>query len=122
MRVNIMAIENTLIIKAPCHIHTLLILVLTLMLSRCCVHTRDFKVGDPIPDQILASVEQSRRTVIVLSKEYTQATWTSMEFTAAHQRWVQREILETQHTVFIQGVKGKYLPIDPHTCFCCFMM
>ena len=62
------------------------ILLLILMLARCCVHTRDFKVGDPIPDQILASVEQSRRTVIVLSKEYTQATWTRAEFTAAHQR------------------------------------
>ena len=71
---------------APFHVHTFLILLLSLMLARCCVHTRDFKVGDPIPDQILASVEQSRRTVIVLSKEYTQATWTRAEFTAAHQR------------------------------------
>jgi len=50
----------------------------------CCVHVRDFVVGDPISDQILRAVGQSRRTIIVLSPEYAAATWTKLEFQAAH--------------------------------------
>ena len=53
---------------------------------RCCVHGRDWLVGEVIPDQILASVEDSRRTLIVLSQQYTTAMWTRMEFRAAHTR------------------------------------
>eukprot|EP00092_Neocalanus_flemingeri_P003278 GFUD01003509.1.p1 GENE.GFUD01003509.1~~GFUD01003509.1.p1 ORF type:complete len:1004 (-),score=191.87 GFUD01003509.1:42-3053(-) len=51
---------------------------------KCKVHTRDFIPGEMIPDQILASVHESRRTIIVLSKEYVKADWTRMEFKEAH--------------------------------------
>ena len=44
--------------------------------SRCCIHTRDWSVGEMIPDQIVASVHQSRRTLIVLSPEYVACSWT----------------------------------------------
>ena len=37
-----------------------------------------------IPDQIIQSVEQSRRTLIVLSKAYVDSMWTKLEFRAAH--------------------------------------
>ena len=37
-----------------------------------------------IPDQIIQSVEQSRRTLIVLSKAYVDSMWTQLEFRAAH--------------------------------------
>ena len=50
----------------------------------CCVHTRDFVVGDAISDQILKAVDQSRRTIIVLSPEYAASDWTKLEFQAAH--------------------------------------
>jgi len=50
----------------------------------CCVHTRDFVVGDAILDQILKAVSESRRTIIVLSPEYAASTWTKLEFQAAH--------------------------------------
>ena len=50
----------------------------------CCVHTRDFVVGDPISDQILRAVHQSRRTIIVLSPQYAESAWTKLEFQAAH--------------------------------------
>ena len=50
----------------------------------CCVHTRDFVVGDAILDQILKAVGESRRTIIVLSPEYAASTWTKLEFQAAH--------------------------------------
>jgi len=47
---------------------------------RCCIHTRDWSVGEMIPDQIVTSVLQSRRTLIVLSPEYVACQWTRMEF------------------------------------------
>merc|ERR1719510_1364780 len=37
-----------------------------------------------IPDQIVESVESSRRTVIVLSENYVKSVWTKMEFNVAH--------------------------------------
>ena len=52
----------------------------------CCVHVRDFVVGDAILDQIFRAVGQSRRTIIVLSPEYAAATWTKLEFQAAHSK------------------------------------
>ena len=54
----------------------------------CKVHTRDFIPGKMIPDQILSSVHESRRTIIVLSKEYVKADWTKMEFKEAHKHQI----------------------------------
>ena len=45
---------------------------------------RDWHVGEMIPDQIVESVESSRRTVIVLSENYVKSVWTKMEFNVAH--------------------------------------
>ena len=42
------------------------------------------QVGEMIPDQIIQSVESSRRTLIVLSKAYVDSMWTKLEFRAAH--------------------------------------
>jgi len=50
----------------------------------CLIHTRDWNVGEMISDQILDSVQSSRRTIIVLSKGYIQSMWTRLEFKAAH--------------------------------------
>ena len=41
-------------------------------------------MGETIPDQIIQSVESSRRTLIVLSKAYVDSMWTKLEFRAAH--------------------------------------
>jgi len=54
--------------------------------NSCCIHVRDFEVGEAIPDQIMANIQSSRRTVIVLSPEYIAAKWTMLEFKAAHDR------------------------------------
>merc|ERR1719427_906989 len=51
---------------------------------KCLIHTRDWNVGDMIPDQILQSVQSSRRTIIVLSTAYIESMWTKLEFRAAH--------------------------------------
>ncbi|XP_050360003.1 protein toll-like isoform X2 [Nymphalis io] len=53
---------------------------------RLCVHSRDWVVGDWIPAQIARSVEQSRYTIIVLSRHFARSVWARMEFRAAHGR------------------------------------
>lgn len=56
---------------------------------RCLIHTRDWNVGEMIPEQIIHSVESSRRTIIVLTSDYIQSMWSKMEFSKAHDMGLQ---------------------------------
>ena len=51
---------------------------------KCCIHSRDWSPGRPIPDQIFESVDSSRRTIIVLSRNYLNSVWSNLEFRSAH--------------------------------------
>lgn len=51
---------------------------------KCLVHVRDFVPGRAIYEQILEAVENSSRTVIVLSKNFVASNWAMQEFAAAH--------------------------------------
>lgn len=51
---------------------------------RICIHYRDWVAGEWIPAQITRSVEQSRRTIIVLSTNYLNSSWGMLEFRTAH--------------------------------------
>ncbi|XP_068631403.1 protein toll-like [Battus philenor] len=53
---------------------------------RACVHYRDWPVGDWIPAQIARSVSCSRRTVILLSRDFLVSVWGLLEFREAHLR------------------------------------
>merc|ERR1711915_349729 len=64
----------------------------------CLIHTRDWNVGEMIPDQILESVEKSRRTLIVLSSYYVKSTWSKMEFQEAHNKAMKEQ---TQRVIII---------------------
>ncbi|XP_054729364.1 protein toll-like [Anastrepha obliqua] len=52
---------------------------------RVCTHERNWLAGAYIPEQIVESVAQSRRTIIVLSQHFVESDWGRMEFRTAHQ-------------------------------------
>ncbi|GAB1860996.1 Protein toll [Camponotus japonicus] len=51
---------------------------------KLCIHYRDWIPGEWIPANIARSVEDSRRTIIVLSPNFLESVWGRMEFRAAH--------------------------------------
>lgn len=51
---------------------------------KCLVPSRDWNIGEMIPEQIVQSVQTSRRTVIVISKAYIESMWSKLELRAAH--------------------------------------
>ncbi|KAL3882135.1 hypothetical protein ACJMK2_028506 [Sinanodonta woodiana] len=67
-------------------VHELIPVLEKNMNYRLCVHYRDFPVGAAIADNILSSVESSKRVIVVLSKHFVESEWCHYEFQIAHQR------------------------------------
>ncbi|XP_025828875.1 protein toll [Agrilus planipennis] len=51
---------------------------------KLCLHFRDWIPGEFISKQIAQSVENSRRTVVILSESFLESVWGKMEFRTAH--------------------------------------
>uniref|UniRef100_A0A8C4QY81 TIR domain-containing protein n=1 Tax=Eptatretus burgeri TaxID=7764 RepID=A0A8C4QY81_EPTBU len=56
---------------------------------RVCCHERDFMAGRPIIDNIMESIEGSRRAVFLLSENFVASAWCHYEFYFAQQRLMQ---------------------------------
>lgn len=54
------------------------------MRFKLCLHYRDWQAGEWIPANIARSVEDSKRTIVVLSPNFLESVWGRMEFRAAH--------------------------------------
>ncbi|XP_013092995.2 toll-like receptor Tollo [Biomphalaria glabrata] len=51
---------------------------------RLCVHYRDFPVGQNITDTIFRAIEESSRTIMLLSRHFVESEWCRFEFQTAH--------------------------------------
>ncbi|GFT68417.1 protein toll [Nephila pilipes] len=51
---------------------------------RLCIHYKHFRAGDFIHENILTAVQNSKRTVLILSRNFLESEWCMMEFRAAH--------------------------------------
>ncbi|XP_044004016.1 toll-like receptor Tollo [Aphidius gifuensis] len=52
---------------------------------KLCVHYRDWKAGVSITQQIVESINSSRRTIIILSANFLESIWGIVEFRTAYQ-------------------------------------
>ena len=67
----------------------------------CCLHTRDFLPGLPIPHQIISHMAASRGTLIVLSSSYISQHWTRLEWRQALRQAEQDRTKVTSHLIII---------------------
>uniref|UniRef100_T1JLB7 TIR domain-containing protein n=1 Tax=Strigamia maritima TaxID=126957 RepID=T1JLB7_STRMM len=53
---------------------------------KLCLHERDWLAGEFIPEQIVLSVQESRRTIIVLTPDFLSSAWSQIEFNVAYHK------------------------------------
>uniref|UniRef100_A0A336LMJ0 CSON011179 protein n=1 Tax=Culicoides sonorensis TaxID=179676 RepID=A0A336LMJ0_CULSO len=58
---------------------------------KVCYHHRDWMVGERIDHQIIRSVDESRKTIIVLSRNFLESHWSNMEFITAHYKMLEEK-------------------------------
>ena len=56
---------------------------------KLCFHHRDFRAGAPIVENILKSVDHSKRMLMVLSPSFARSGWCLLEFRAAHRKVIE---------------------------------
>ena len=66
-----------------------------------CLHDRDWIAGCLIADNIIESIENSRKTVLVLSNNFAQSEWCQLEMSMA-----QHKLLTSRKDVLVLVMKG----------------
>uniref|UniRef100_A0A8C5MW29 TIR domain-containing protein n=1 Tax=Leptobrachium leishanense TaxID=445787 RepID=A0A8C5MW29_9ANUR len=57
-------------------------------LLRVCIHNRDFEIGKDILNNIVDSMDKSRWTICVITRQYLQSSWCSLEMRMATYRLI----------------------------------
>ncbi|XP_048476287.1 toll-like receptor 13 [Rhincodon typus] len=74
--------------------------------SQCfklCLHHRDFELGKYIIDNIVDSIYQSRKTICVMSRNYLESEWCSMELELASYRLF-HELKDVVILIFLEKI------------------
>ncbi|XP_042295980.1 toll-like receptor 13 [Sceloporus undulatus] len=75
---------------------------------RLCLHHRDFQPGKYIIDNIVESIHNSRHTICVISRNYLQSEWCSMEIQLASYRLFD-ELKDVLIPVFLEDIPKREL-------------
>ena len=78
---------------------------------RLCIHDRDFQPGKLIVKNIVESIENSRITIVVLSKSFFKKRWCKFELTMAQDRWLNKKT-ETLLPVMLEDLESKHMTRD----------
>ena len=71
---------------------------------RLCLHDRDWLAGPDVADNIIDSIENSHKTILILSNHFAQSQWCELEMSMA-----QHKLLTSQKDVLVLVLKD---PID----------
>ncbi|WAR05188.1 TLR4-like protein [Mya arenaria] len=81
---------------------------------KLCVHQRDFLPGIPIQDNIVDAIRTSKKTVVILSKNFVMKQWGIFEFNMARMESIDKRVSENGCLVIVlyENVPAKIMPLE----------